>query len=172
MVPPDVAAVVAEVSARAVFGWVEAGRKHFTETAEGVAARLPQLVAARPARFKSNLQTIPFALNKVLQLRGVTFDYKDTQKHSIGFIAEEVGRVVPEVVEYEANGRDAKGLDYNRLTPVVVEAIKEQQQTIEKLQQENNKLKARNVDTEARLANVETTVKRMAQNNRRHRRLR
>ena len=108
----------------------------------------------------------------MLQLRGVTFDYKDTQKHSIGFIAEEVGRVLPEVVEYEANGRDAKGLDYNRLTPVVVEAIKEQQETIDQLQQENKKLKARNADTEARLANIETTVKRMAQKTRRLHRLR
>src|SRR5438045_2427796 len=35
MAPPDVAALVAEVSARMVFGWVEAGRIHFTETAEG-----------------------------------------------------------------------------------------------------------------------------------------
>jgi hypothetical protein len=35
MVPPDVAAIAAGVSARAVFGWVEAGRVHFTETAEG-----------------------------------------------------------------------------------------------------------------------------------------
>src|SRR5437867_8353836 len=35
MVPPDVAALVAEVSARAVFAWVEAGRIHFTETPEG-----------------------------------------------------------------------------------------------------------------------------------------
>jgi len=35
MVPPDVAAVAAGVSARAVFGWVEAGRVHFNETAEG-----------------------------------------------------------------------------------------------------------------------------------------
>ena len=35
MVPPDVAALVAEVSARAVFGWVEAGHVHFTETLEG-----------------------------------------------------------------------------------------------------------------------------------------
>ena len=86
--------------------------------------------------------------------------------------------MLPEVVEYEANGRDAKGLDYNKLTPMVVEAIKEQQQTIEKLQQENAKLKARNADadarlkarneeTAARLADLETTVKRLTQTNRR-----
>lgn len=35
MVPPDVAAAVAEVSARTVFGWVEAGRVHFAETPDG-----------------------------------------------------------------------------------------------------------------------------------------
>ncbi|HEY3025304.1 MAG TPA: DUF4124 domain-containing protein [Pyrinomonadaceae bacterium] len=35
MVPPDMAALAAEVSARAVFGWVEAGRVHFTETPDG-----------------------------------------------------------------------------------------------------------------------------------------
>ncbi|HEX6624244.1 MAG TPA: hypothetical protein VF064_11060 [Pyrinomonadaceae bacterium] len=35
MVPPDVAAAVSEVSARTVYGWVERGRVHFTETAEG-----------------------------------------------------------------------------------------------------------------------------------------
>ena len=35
MVPPDVAAAVSEVSARTVFGWVEAGSIHYAETAEG-----------------------------------------------------------------------------------------------------------------------------------------
>lgn len=35
MVPPDVAAAVSEVSARAVYGWVERGRVHFTETPDG-----------------------------------------------------------------------------------------------------------------------------------------
>ena len=40
------------------------------------------------------------------------------------------GRVLPDVVEFEANGRDGKGLDYNRLIPVVVEAMKEQQEQI------------------------------------------
>ena len=83
------------------------------------------------ARFKSNIQTIPSALSKLMQLRGVTFDYLDTQKHSIGFVAEEVGRVLPEIVDYEANGLDARGMDYSRVTPLLVEAVKEQQQQIE-----------------------------------------
>ncbi|HEY3026973.1 MAG TPA: hypothetical protein VGJ55_12560 [Pyrinomonadaceae bacterium] len=49
-VPPDVAALVAEVSARAIFGWVEAGRVHFTETTEGALLvclnSLPQALSA------------------------------------------------------------------------------------------------------------------------------
>ena len=52
---------------------------------------------------------------------------KAGSKHDIGLIAEEVGEVVPEVVAYEENGVDAKGVDYARLTAVLIEAVKEQQ---------------------------------------------
>ena len=40
-------------------------------------------------------------------------------------IAEEVGAVLPEIVNYEENGIDANGMDYSKLTPLLVEAIKE-----------------------------------------------
>jgi hypothetical protein len=50
LVPPDVAALVAEVNARTVFGWVEAGRVHFTETPDGALLvclnSLPQVLSA------------------------------------------------------------------------------------------------------------------------------
>ena len=92
------------------------------------------------ARFKTNVQTIPSALGKVLGLRGVSFDWKDSGKRSVGFIAEEVGRVVPEAVEYEENGREARGLDYSKLTPVLVEAVREQQRQIEELRRRNAQL--------------------------------
>ena len=49
-------------------------------------------------------------------------------------IAEEVGQVVPEVVSYEKNGRDAQGVDYSRLTALLIEAVKQQQQQIQKQQ--------------------------------------
>jgi archaellum component FlaC len=39
-------------------------------------------------------------------------------------IAEEVGRVLPEIVDYEENGVDAVGMDYSKLTPLLVEAVK------------------------------------------------
>jgi hypothetical protein len=81
-------------------------------------------------RWKTNIQTLPDALAKVEQLRGVSYDLKGNGKHEIGVIAEEVGQVVPEVVSYEENGKDAQGVDYSRLTALLIEAVKQQQQQI------------------------------------------
>jgi len=65
-------------------------------------------------RWKTNIQTLPDALAKVEKLRGVTYDLKENGQHEIGVIAEEVGAVVPEIVTYEANGKDARSVDYSR----------------------------------------------------------
>jgi hypothetical protein len=87
-------------------------------------------------RWKTNIVPMSGALATVLRLQGVTFDWKETGRHDIGMIAEEVGQVVPEVVAFEENGRDAKSIDYARLTALLVEAVKS-------LQAENDALKAR-----------------------------
>jgi len=87
-------------------------------------------------RRKENITSIDNALAKVERLRGVYYDWKETQVHDIGFIAEEVGEVIPEVVSYEANGKDAQSVDYARLTALLVEAVKE-------LKTENEALKHR-----------------------------
>jgi trimeric autotransporter adhesin len=85
-------------------------------------------------RWKTNIQTLHGALAKVEQLRGVSYDLKDSGKHEVGVIAEEVGQVVPEVVSYEENGKDARGVDYSRLTALLIEATKEQQREIQREQ--------------------------------------
>jgi predicted RNase H-like nuclease (RuvC/YqgF family) len=66
--------------------------------------------------------------------------------HQIGFIAQEVESIVPEIVKTEEKG--FKSVDYGKVTPLLVEAIKEQQKQIDdqksmidKLQKENGKLK-------------------------------
>ncbi len=82
-------------------------------------------------RWKTNIQTLPNALAKVEHLRGVSYDLKGSGKHEIGVIAEEVGQVVPEVVSFEENGKDAQGVDYSRLTAVLIEAVKQQQRQIQ-----------------------------------------
>jgi hypothetical protein len=81
-------------------------------------------------RWKTNIEPLQGALEKVEQLRGVTYDLKANGKHEVGVIAEEVGAVVPEVVTWEENGKDAQGVDYGRLTALLIEAVKEQQSLI------------------------------------------
>ena len=66
--------------------------------------------SARVHRLKSKIQTLHGALGKADQLRGVEYTYTANGEHDIGMIAEEVGKVVPEVVSYEENGKDARGI--------------------------------------------------------------
>ena len=75
--------------------------------------------------YKDNVRTYENALDTVNKLRGVRFDWKDSGKPSVGLIAEEVEKVVPEVVAH--NEGSATGVNYASLVGVLVEAVKEQQ---------------------------------------------
>jgi hypothetical protein len=109
-------------------------------------------------RWKTNIQTLPNALAKVEQLRGVTYDLKSNGKHEIGVIAEEVGQVVPEVVSYEENGHDAQGVDYSRLTALLIQATKEQQSLI---RQQQKQIAAQQVQIARLVSQVQTINARM-----------
>jgi len=84
-------------------------------------------------RWKENIKPIEGALDKVQRLSGVSYDWKVDGKHNIGLVAEDVGKVIPEVVEYEENGQDARSVDYGSLVALLIEATKEQQKEIEAL---------------------------------------
>jgi uncharacterized small protein (DUF1192 family) len=94
-------------------------------------------------RWKTNIRPIQGALDKVEHLTGVYYDWKADGEHDIGLVAEDVGQVIPEVVAYEANGKDAKSVDYARLTALLIEAVKEQQAQIQTLKSEIERLSAR-----------------------------
>jgi trimeric autotransporter adhesin len=87
-------------------------------------------------RWKTNIHTLNGALGKVEQLRGVSYELKTNGKHEMGVIAEEVGAVVPEVVTWEADGKNAQSVDYSRLTALLIEATKEQQALIQQQQKQ------------------------------------
>jgi hypothetical protein len=83
-------------------------------------------------RLKDNVQVITNALAKVLQIRGVEFDWNNltepedgyfVRKHDIGVIAQEIEKVLPEVVAIRENG--IKAVKYDRIIPLLIEAIKE-----------------------------------------------
>ena len=83
-------------------------------------------------KLKKNINKIQNPLNIVNGLRGVTFDWKDTDKREIGLIAEEVHKVLPEIVCYD-NNRPA-ALDYPKLTALLIECVKELQTKIDFLE--------------------------------------
>ena len=105
-------------------------------------ARSNQWVTFSSGRWKQNVQPLDDALDKVMHMRGVSFDWKPEHggAHDIGFVAEEVGKVVPELVTWEDDGEHAQGLAYDRVTALAVEAIKAQQQKIEALRTANAEL--------------------------------
>jgi hypothetical protein len=83
-------------------------------------------------RYKENVVTLESSLDKVLKLRGVSYNRKETNTKEIGVIAEEVEKILPEVINYNDDGQ-VDAVSYGRLTAVLIEAIKEQQKQIDEL---------------------------------------
>jgi hypothetical protein len=98
------------------------------------------------ARFKKNIAVYPNALETVLRLRGVTYDWRKEEfpdknfqsGKQIGFIAQELEQVLPELVFTASTGY--KSVNYTHVIPVLVEAIKAQQKQLEAKEQRLNTL--------------------------------
>ena len=85
---------------------------------------------------KNNIKTIENPLSKVLSIRGVNFEWKDSNKASAGVIAQEVEKVLPELV----TGQNTKTVNYNGLIGLLIETVKEQQKQIDILSEKISKL--------------------------------
>ena len=70
------------------------------------------------------------ALDTVMSLKGVEFTWKNSDARDFGFIAQDVQEVLPQAVHESAG---VHGVDYSRLTSVLVEAVKAQQVQIDDL---------------------------------------
>ncbi len=96
-------------------------------------------------RMKKDVTTIDSALQKVKDLRGVNFRWKDEahgQGLKMGLIAQEVERVVPEVVGTYGDTKQTKAVSYQSLVGLLVEAVKELKADVEKQKAEIDVLKA------------------------------
>ncbi|MES2557704.1 MAG: tail fiber domain-containing protein [Bacteroidota bacterium] len=99
------------------------------------------------ARYKKDVTALEGSLDKLLKMRGVAYNWDKARnpemgfgdEKQLGFIAQEVEKVLPEMVYTLENGY--KAVNYTALIPVVVEAIKEQQTTIASLQDELARIK-------------------------------
>jgi len=96
--------------------------------------------ATSDIRFKKDINPIKDAIDIIRQLEGKTYywkieEFKDktfSGSRQYGFIAQELEKVIPEVVATDANGY--KSVNYDMVIPILVQAIKEQQKTIDNLQ--------------------------------------
>ena len=89
----------------------------------GAATFNNNVTAFSDERLKSNIETIQGGLEKIEQLRGVT--YTRDERDNIGVIAQEVEKVLPEIVLTADDEMGTKSVDYSRITAVLIEAVKE-----------------------------------------------
>ncbi len=103
---------------------------HFTATGD--------LIDNSDIKLKTNIQPLENSLEKVNQLRGVSYDSVDIEKDNcIGVIAQEVEEVYPEFVSEGEEG--IKGVDYSKMVAVLIEAVKELTEEVNTLKSELNK---------------------------------
>ncbi len=99
-------------------------------------------------RFKRNIQPLSHSLDNILKLRGVSYDWRTDEfpeknfklTRDIGVIAQEILNVIPEVVVQDKEGYYS--VSYEKIVPVLIEAIKELEQQITTLKQETDKIEA------------------------------
>ena len=120
--------IVAEISSTGESRWSGAMTVVGNITATG------NITAFSDARLKDNITKIPDALNKLNQLKGVTYTRKDiaSDKQYAGLIAQDVQKVLPEAVATTEG--DIIAVDYNGVIGLLVEAIKELNNRIDKLE--------------------------------------
>lgn len=96
-------------------------------------------------RLKKNIKTLENPLEKILKLNGVSFEWKKDNKKTIGFIAQEVEKIYPELVHTSKNG--AKSVEYANIIAPLIEAFKishqDQEGKIKALEEKNQKLQDR-----------------------------
>lgn len=106
-------------------------------------------------KWKKNITPLKETLSEVLKLQGVTYDWRTDEYPGSGFdsgtqvglIAQDVEKVFPLLVKTDTDG--SKAVAYEKLSAILVEAVKEQQQIIDKQQDEINGLKVKSIEIDA-----------------------
>ncbi|MGB3183978.1 MAG: tail fiber domain-containing protein [Cyclobacteriaceae bacterium] len=83
-------------------------------------------------RFKNNIRSVESPVQKLMAIEGVQFDWneKNGGKADYGFVAEDLAKILPEAVDWNEEKTEAIGVNYNAVTPVLVEALKHLQQEV------------------------------------------
>lgn len=109
---------------------------------------------ASDRRLKTNISTTKYGLDAVMQLRPVDYDMKKGGEQQVGFIAQEVQNIIPEVVsgkEGDLEKGETLAVAYGQMVAVLTKAIQEQQTQIEELKKQNGQLVQKNDKLESRV---------------------
>ena len=117
-------------------GWSAAANR-FQMDMSGNLTMAGNVTAYSDARLKTNIQTIENALDKVLKMRGVSYERIDNGEKNIGVIAQEIKEVLPEVVLEREGDDQFMSVSYGNIVGVLIEAIKELKAEIEELKGQN-----------------------------------
>ncbi|MBY0113144.1 MAG: tail fiber domain-containing protein [Phycisphaerales bacterium] len=119
------------------------------------------------ARLKEHVTPIDDALERLLRLEGVRFDWiapeaakRGGKTHDLGFIAESVAKEFPEVAAFDPEGR-VIGVDYARMSAVAVQAIRQQQAQRERDRAEIDRLAADNAAKQREIADLKARLDRL-----------
>ena len=118
------------------------------------------LVNTSDRRLKTNIDSLNYGLAELMKLTPVRFNWKtDTAniKDKIGFIAQEVQSIIPEVVHVGDDENQTLGIYYADMVSLLTSAIQEQQVIIESLKKENETIKAE--ASNAKIISTETAQK-------------
>jgi hypothetical protein len=120
------------------------GTRRVTMTTGGTLNATGDVIAYSDERVKDNIETIENALDKVSNLRGVSYNRNDVEDKSkkIGVIAQEVEKVLPEVVQYSESA-DVYSVAYGNMAGLFIEAIKELKAEVADLKAEIQTLKSK-----------------------------
>jgi len=102
------------------------------------------ITARSDLRKKTNITTIQDPLEKIQQMRGVYYNKKDdpSKTRNVGFIAQDLESVLPEVVHTNTHDEGYKSVSYGNITAVLIEGMKSQQSTIASMLSSISSLKA------------------------------
>jgi len=87
-------------------------------------------------KLKDKVRKISKPLSKLDKIRGVSFEWKETKQKSMGVVAQEVEKVIPDLVR----GDETKTVNYNGLIGLLIECVKEQQIRIDQLEKKLGQL--------------------------------
>ncbi len=90
-------------------------------------------------KLKENIKPLEGSLNKILQLQGVSFNWKNNGVGNIGLIAQDVENVYPELVQTSSDG--IKSVEYGNLVAPLIESVKEQNRRVDEQQKQIDELK-------------------------------